>query len=233
MITGRNTDAVIFDLDGVLTDCEALTNAAVSMFHDKGVVVQPEDFLPFVGTGEDPYIGGMAEKYRCGLDLPVAKKRTYEIYLPLVPKHLSAFPRAVECVQSCRAARCRVAVASSADLIKIEANLRKIGLPPAECDRILSAEYVTHKKPAPDIFLAVARKLGVKLDRCTVIEIEDAVNGVQAAKAVGMRCVAMAHSFPARKLSGGDLVRETIAGIILVDLAGSIRTGQLKEGDHG
>lgn len=219
MFAETRLQAVIFDMDGVLTDSEPLINAAaVAMFREKGVRVQPEDFLPFVGTGEDRYIGGVAEKYRVRLDVPAAKKRTYEIYLELVPQQLNAFPGAVECVRSCRASGWKVAVASSADLIKIEANLRKIGLVPAEWDAIVSAEDVTHKKPAPDIFLAAARKLGIRPERCTVIE--DAVNGVQAAKAAGMRCVAVAHTFPAAQLSGANLVRDTIAGITRADLAG-------------
>ena len=90
--------AVIFDMDGVLTDSEPLINeAAVTMFRELGLVVQPEDFLPFVGTGEDRYIGGVAEKYAFPLDGPAAKKRTYEIYLDLVPQKLSAFPGAGGC----------------------------------------------------------------------------------------------------------------------------------------
>ena len=47
-------DAVIFDMDGVITDSEPLINAAaIAMFEEKGLRVLPEDFLPFVGTGED------------------------------------------------------------------------------------------------------------------------------------------------------------------------------------
>jgi len=204
-------------MDGVLTDSEPLINAAaVAMFREKGLNVQPEDFLPFVGTGEDRYIGGVAEKYRFPLDLPAAKRRTYEIYLELVPQRLEAFPGAQTFVRRCREAGLKVAVASSADLIKIEANLRKIGLPPGEWNAIVSAEDVTHKKPAPDIFLAAARKLSVPPSRCVVIE--DAVNGVQAAKAAGMRCVAVAHTFSAEKLAAADLVRPALAEVTLKDL---------------
>ncbi len=96
--------AVIFDMDGVLTDSEPLINAAaVAMFNEQGLVVQPVDFLPFVGAGEDRYIGGVAEKYGFPLDLPGAKRRTYEIYLGLVPSALHAFPGAQDFVRRCRA----------------------------------------------------------------------------------------------------------------------------------
>src|SRR5882672_10953974 len=136
-----NIRAVIFDMDGVLTDSEPLINAAaIAMFREKGLTVQPEDFLPFVGAGEDRYIGGVAEKYHFPLDLPAAKARTYEIYLELVPKQLQAFPGARDLVRACHQAGLRVAVASSADRIKIEANLRQIGLPPESWDGVVCGE---------------------------------------------------------------------------------------------
>src|SRR5574339_693474 len=122
--------AVIFDMDGVLTNSEPLINAAaIAMFKEKGLDVQPADFLPFVGAGENRYIGGVAEKYHFPLDLPAAKKRTYEIYLDLVPTQLEAFPGAYDLVLACRNTALRIAVASSADQIKVVANLQKIRLP--------------------------------------------------------------------------------------------------------
>lgn len=211
--------AIIFDMDGVLTDSEPLINAAaVAMFRERGLEVKPEDFLPFVGTGENRYIGGVAEKYGVGLDILAAKKRTYEIYLDLVPRQLHAFPGAQGLVEECRRAGLRIAVASSADLIKIEANLRQIGLPPEAWDAIVSAEDAAHKKPAPDLFLAAARKLGLMPADCVVIE--DAVNGIAAAKAAGMRCVAVAQTFPAERLVAADLVLPNIASVTLQDLSG-------------
>jgi HAD superfamily hydrolase (TIGR01509 family) len=209
--------AVIFDMDGVLTDSEPLINeAAVAMFHERGIPVAPDDFLPFVGTGENRYIGGVAEKHGVTLDIEAAKHRTYEIYLALVPAKLRAFPGAVEQARAFRAAGFRLAVASSADLIKIQANLDRIGLPTAWWDAVVSAEDAVHKKPAPDLFLAAARRLGVEPAACTVIE--DAINGVQAALAAGMHCIAVAQTFPAERLSAAHRVRPTVADITLPDL---------------
>jgi HAD superfamily hydrolase (TIGR01509 family) len=207
-------------MDGVLTDSEPLINmAAITMFAEQGLKVLPEDFSPFVGTGEDRYIGGVAEKYKFPLNLPAAKKRTYEIYLDLVPEHLEAFPGAQELVAVCRKAGLRTAVASSADRIKISANLQKIGLPLNAWDAVVTGEDIAEKKPAPDIFLKTARQLSQPPDTCVVVE--DAINGVQAAKAAGMRCVAVAHTFAAELLSAADLVRERISGVSPQDLLGS------------
>lgn len=209
--------AVIFDMDGVLTDSEPLIcAAAMEMFRERGVVVRPEDFHPFVGTGENRYLGGVAEKYGMPLDIVEAKARTYVLYLAMVPKQLEPFPGAVELVRKCRAAGLACAVASSADRIKIVANLNKIGLPPATWQAIVTAEDEEQRKPDPAIFLLAAQRLGVQPSRCTVVE--DAVNGIAAAKAAGMRCIAVASTFPASHLVQADLIRPSISAVTLEDL---------------
>lgn len=213
------TAGVIFDMDGVLTDSEPLINAAaVAMFRERGVTVDPEDFLPFVGMGENRYIGGVAAKHGIDLEIEAAKRRTYEIYLDLVPARLRAFPGAADKARAFRSSGLKVAVASSADRIKIEANLGVLGLPISWWDAVVSAEDVVHKKPAPDIFLAAARKLGLVPGVCAVIE--DAVNGIEAALAAGMRCIAVAQTFPATRLAAAHRVRATVGEVTLEDLAG-------------
>ena len=91
--------AAIFDMDGVLADSEPLICAAAcEMFRERGLIVRPEDFHPFVGAGENRYIGGVAEKYGVALDIAQAKARTYELYLRMVPEKLSVFPGAAALV---------------------------------------------------------------------------------------------------------------------------------------
>ena len=210
--------AVIYDMDGVLVNSEPLINAAaIAMYKEMGLIVQPTDFLPFVGAGEDRYIGGVAEKYHFPVDLAAAKRRTYEIYLDLVPSRLEPFPGAYELVCACHNAGLRVAVASSSDQIKVRANLEKIGLPFTFWDMVVTGEQVQHKKPAPDIFLSAAQNLNLKPEECVVVE--DAVNGIQAAKAAGMRCVAVATTFSAERLQEADVVREAISKVKLSELA--------------
>ncbi len=219
MSNNPNIRAVIFDMDGVLTDSEPLINAAaIAMFQELGLNVLPADFLPFVGAGEDRYLGGVAEKYHFPVDLPSAKKRTYEIYLELVPSELKAFPGAQDLVRDCRRAGLHTAVASSADLIKIFANLSQIGLPRETWDAVVTAEDVGPKKPAPDIFLVAAKKMDVEPAACVVLE--DAINGIQAAKAAMMRCVAVAQTFPPERLAQADLVRPMISQVSIEDLTG-------------
>ena len=213
-----NIRAVIFDMDGVLTDSEPLINeAAIAMFKEKGLEVQPDDFIPFLGAGEERYVGGVAEKYNFPLDPVAGKQRTYEIYFELVPTKLETFPGVLELVKTCRTAGLRVAVASSADRVKVSVNLQKIGLPIETWDAVMTGELVKHKKPAPDIFLLAAHTLGVVPAECVVVE--DAVNGIKAAKAAGMRCVGVAHTLAAEALQLADIVREKISVVTITDLA--------------
>lgn len=207
-------------MDGVLTDSEPLINAAaIAMFRELGLAVRPEDFLPFVGMGEDRYIGGVAESYHFPIEIAAAKRRTYEIYLELVPAHLQVFPGAQQLVHSCRKAGLKVAVASSADRVKVAANLSKIELPIEYWDAVVTGENVIKKKPAPDIFLAAAATIEVLAVQCVVLE--DAINGVEAALAAGMRCVAVAQSFAAERLVRAHLVRARIGDLSVNDLLGT------------
>ena len=110
-----------------------------------------------------------------------------------------------------------MAVASSADGNKVSINLQKIGLPAESWDAVISGELVEHKKPAPDIFLLAAKKLAIEPAECVVVE--DAANGIQAAKAAGMRSVGVAHTLPAKDLQAADVVKEKIADVTISDLA--------------
>lgn len=209
--------AVIFDMDGVLTDSEPLINmAAVRMFAELGLKVNPEDFIPFIGTGEDRYIGGVAEKYGFPIDIKSAKNRVYEIYLELVPQYLQAFPGAVDFVKMCKQNGLKISLTSSADIIKIKANLDKIGLPMPYWDVVVSAEDVEKKKPAPDLFLKAIERL--KVEPAESVVIEDSLSGVQGALSAGAWCIAVAHTFPAEKLKIAHLVKYKISDIRIEDL---------------
>ncbi len=203
-------EGVIFDMDGVLVDSEPfICEAAVRVFAERGLTVCPEDFVPFVGAGEDRYIGGVAENYGFTLDIQQAKARTYEIYAEIVRGRLKALPGVREFISKARARGLKLALASSADRVKININLSEMGLPLDTFDAIVSGQDVVKKKPDPEIFLAAAARLRLIPGQCLVVE--DAVNGTSAAKAAGMRCLALTTSFTAEQLSGADWISNTLA----------------------
>jgi HAD superfamily hydrolase (TIGR01509 family) len=203
---------VILDMDGVLVDSEPLIKeAATRMFAEKGVTVHVEDFEPFVGTGENHLLGGVAEKHGVHLDLLRDKARTYAIYLDLIPGRLKPLPGVFEFIAECRRRRLKLAVASSADAVKVEGNLHELGLPPSAFDVLVNGSQVERKKPAPDLFLTAAARLGLDPRDCLVVE--DAVAGVAAAKAAGSRCLALTTSFPAAALSAADWIAPNLAHV--------------------
>jgi beta-phosphoglucomutase len=121
---------IIFDMDGVLVDSEPfICEAAMRMFEATyGQIVKREDFAPFVGAGEDRFIGGVAEKYGITLSMPRDKFRTYEIYLDIIRGRLDPLPGAVQFVRLVKSRGLKSAVATSADRVKTEGNLREIKL---------------------------------------------------------------------------------------------------------
>lgn len=200
MRDGQRLQGVIFDMDGVLCDSEpVICAAAQAMFRERyGVDVPAEDFRPFVGTGEDRYLGGTAAKHGIALRLPEDKVRTYEIYLAMIPGRLHPLPGVAAFVRDCRAAGLRLAVASSADRMKVAGNLAELGLPPERFDAVVTGSDVARKKPHPDIFQLAAERIAVPPELCLVVE--DAINGVQAAKAAGAACLGLTTSFAAEQL---------------------------------
>jgi len=170
-----------------------------------------EDFRPFIGMGEDRYIGGAAETRGIQLDVARDKAQLYVIYQRVIRGRLQPLPGAREFVAGCRGRGLAVAVASGADKIKVYANLEEVGLPPATFDAVVDGNDVVRKKPAPDIFLEAARRLGLPPETCLVIE--DAVSGVAAARAAGSRCLALTTSFTAGELAGSDWIAVDLAHV--------------------
>jgi beta-phosphoglucomutase-like phosphatase (HAD superfamily) len=122
---------VILDMDGVLVDTEAwICRAATAMFAERGLAVKPEDFMPFVGAGEDRYLGGVAEKYGFRFDLERDKARTYRLYAELVRGKLEPLPGAREFIAAGRKRGLKLALATSADRVKMEVTRRSSCWPP-------------------------------------------------------------------------------------------------------
>lgn len=202
--------AVIFDMDGVLVDSEPMIRAAaVKLFDEIGQTVSERDFMDFTGMGENRFIGGVAERYGVSLDIEEAKRRLYEIYGEIIQGNLPPLDGAIDFMKKARDRGLKLAVATSADMTKVRQNLGEIGIPPEHFDACVTGNDIEHKKPAPDIFLAAAAKLGIPAQNCLVVE--DAVSGVQAAKSAGCRCLALTTTFPRYELAQADWISNTLA----------------------
>jgi beta-phosphoglucomutase len=219
----RSIDGVIFDMDGVLCDSEPfIAAAAIAMFRSTyGITPIPHDFAPFVGAGEDRFIGGVAEKYGVTLTMPRDKLRTYANYLDEIKGKLQPLPGAVHFIHACREKGWKIAIASSADRIKVDGNLTQIGVPPQMFDAVVCGDDVERKKPDPQVFLLAAERLGLDPSRCLVIE--DAPNGLRAGKAAGCACLGIMTSFGDAILrdAGANLTARDLSEVTPLSIAGS------------
>ena len=222
----QNMDAMnkryglIFDVDGVIADTEAV-NARVSIkvFSDllgvEGVV--REDFEAGLGRGAEEYVKAAAQVH--GLDLTdeqveQATQLRQEYFLKILTEEpLPPFPGVLEIMdEAMQREEFRVAIATSGTLEKSRAVLNAVGVPYRTMVYI-NGNDVKHKKPDPELFLIAAERIGIDPANCVVIE--DAPNGVQAAKAAGAKCIAVTNSTTAAKLQEADLICKSLEHIDL------------------
>ena len=209
---------LIFDVDGVIADTETLNaHASVLMFQELyGVTVQAEDFRPFVGHGDERYVEGVAEKYGVQVDPVAAVSRRKDNFFKLLANTpLPAMPGVPELIAAAREAEdFKVAIATSGNCDKQFPVIEGTGLKLTEFDAVITGDDVTLKKPDPQIYTLTAQRLGLEPAFCIVME--DAPAGVTAAKAAGMKCVAITSSVDREQLTAADCI---VDSFVELDLA--------------
>ena len=179
-------EAVIFDLDGVLVDSEPVHwRASQRLFAPHHLAAA--EYACFIGVAVEPYMTWARERF--GLREPVA--RLIEHYGEAVTAEIEAgelapLDGARELIEASRARGLRVAVASQSIAAWVEAALRSAGLD-GRFDAVVAGDEVERGKPAPDVYLLAAERLGVAPERC--VAIEDSPAGVRSAAAAGMLVV--------------------------------------------
>ncbi|WP_328869502.1 HAD family phosphatase [Streptomyces sp. NBC_00287] len=184
--------SIIFDLDGTLVDSEP-------NYYEAGRQTLAEHGVPdFSWAEHESYVGistletvtDWKARYRLRAsveELLAAKNRRY---LDLARVSTRAYPEMRKFVELLATEGIPMAVASGSSREAIEAVLVGTGLD-AHLRTVVSADEVDHGKPAPDVFLEAARRLGAEPADCVVLE--DAAPGAAAAHAAGMRCVAIPY----------------------------------------
>lgn len=192
-IPSENMKGIIFDMDGVLVDSEpVMFKAAIKALKEFGVNAKPEDFKPFVGTGERSFLGNVSIKY--GREyIDSMKHLAYEIYCNIVEDEIVLFEGTREILEKLKGRGHKLAVASGADKIKVNANLRAAKLPLDLFDCIITGSDITKNKPDPEIFLKAAERMELNPECCIVVE--DAISGIKGAFAAGMKSLGITSSF--------------------------------------
>jgi HAD superfamily hydrolase (TIGR01509 family) len=179
-------DAVIFDMDGVLVDSEPLGLEAMRRVMARhGVLYTESDNEQFLGvtTGESCRV--LKARHRLAAAERDLARQYLEHLLALIRERPRPMPGVPDVLARLRAAGYRLALASSAEPEVIAANVASIDLAPF-FEAMVSGGEVVRGKPAPDVFVETARRLGLAPAACLVVE--DSRNGLLAAKAAGMSC---------------------------------------------
>lgn len=199
--------AVIFDVDGVLTDSYVSHYKSWQrMFGEIGVEFSDEQFRGTFGrTNRDIF----AQLYP-GEEMTVERAKELGdkkelFYREIIAENFTPLPGAVELIDALVAAGFKLGVGSSGPPENVHLTLEKLGR--ADCfGAVVTGADVTHGKPHPEVFLKAAERLGVAPEHCAVIE--DAPQGVEAANRAGMASIGMLGTTTREKLSHAKLVVE-------------------------
>jgi beta-phosphoglucomutase-like phosphatase (HAD superfamily) len=190
MEDARAIEAVVFDMDGVLIDSEPMWRAVErEVFSGVGIDLVEEDLFPTMGVR----IADVVERWyaRHPWSDP-SREAVADAIVDGVVRAIGDRGRLVDgataAVDHARALGLRVGLASSSPMSVIGAVLSLDGLAD-RFDALVSGEDEELGKPDPAVYLSAARALEVPPERC--LAVEDSINGVRAAKAAGMVCVAV------------------------------------------
>jgi beta-phosphoglucomutase family hydrolase len=185
--------AVIFDLDGTLIDSEENYFLADEiLLSNYGVTFTREDKIKYIGCANHEMMADLKQRYKLAPSVNELIDRKNELYLEIAETNTHVYPEMKRFLDLVLQKKIPVAIASGSSPIILERLLAVTGLKDY-FGVILSAEEVAHGKPAPDVFLEAAQRLGVEPQECIVLE--DSQYGVEAAKRGFMRCVAIPYLF--------------------------------------
>ena len=206
--------ALIFDMDGLLVDSEPVAERAMADFlRDHGHELRPEIFGQLLGRRVPEAIALVAATYGLPGDLDEYVRIYDDLRLAALYGNLRPMPGAAELIAFARSLGLRMALATSNLRRHVDVTLAEVALA-GLFDAEVTGDEVTHGKPAPDVFLLAAERLGV--EPAASVVLEDAPVGIEAAAAAGMRSICVPH------VRSRDLVFPAPPDAILPDLGAVI-----------
>lgn len=183
-------EAILWDMDGTLSDTEPLHQLAYQQWMARfNVDFSEQDYRQFLGATDRVICETLIDTHKLPVSAEQMMLEKEELVLDLLRRQATPRPGVTAVLAAAQRYKLKMAVASSSALATIELVLDTLQIRHL-FDRLASGEEVERSKPAPDVFLLAAKRLGVAPESCLVIE--DSINGIMAAKAAGMKCLAVA-----------------------------------------
>ena len=206
--------AVIWDLDGVIADTGPFHLSAWQQLAEEmgemGLHFTAEDFRQVFGLTNSDCIRMVLAPGISADEVEALAQRKEEIFRAQVKGNIKPLPGVLPLLRSLKQNGFRLALASSTTPENIQMLLSFLGIEQLfEC--LVSVHDVSRGKPDPEGFLLAAKRLGVEPRSCVIIE--DAIDGVTAAKAAGMKCVAVANTHPRERLAAADLAVDSLEAV--------------------
>jgi sugar-phosphatase len=182
--------AIVFDMDGVLIDSEPLwRRAEIACFAEVGVRLEESDCVETQGLRIDEVVEWWHERRPwSGMPKAALAERIVDRVAALIRAEGAPMRGSDDAIAAAAGMGCRLALASSSPKRLIRTVVTRFGWGDA-FDALCSAEDEAHGKPAPDVYRTTLEMLGVAPHEA--LAIEDSINGIRAARAAGLRCVAV------------------------------------------
>ena len=204
--------AMIFDMDGLMVDSEPLAiEAWETIVRRFGHQIDDVMFEQMLGVRQIECAALLLERFHLPIPAEALARERNETFLALLPGRLRAMPGLSVLIAELRARGLKRALATSGERRYVATVMSELNLD-GTFDAVVVAEDVTRGKPAPDVYLLAAERLGLLPAQCLVLE--DAPNGVAAAKAAGTICVAVPNEYTrALDLSAADAVMPSLLAV--------------------
>jgi len=207
---------ILWDMDGVISDSYSLHFAAWrETFAKRGIEFTKQDFTRLFGARNDFIVRKIMGKKFPEADVNIVVQEKEAIFRRKATGQIKPFPGAIRLLTLLKKGNFKLGLVSSApkeniDLVLAELNLAGI------FDCVVFGQEVSESKPSPKIYLLAASRLQATPAECVVLE--DSPLGVKAAKAAGMRCLAITNTHPRENLKEADSVVDSLENVDLVTL---------------
>lgn len=197
--------AVLFDMDGVIADTEALhVDAFEQTLGNHGYELSSDEYERYFAGKSDvagfkDYFGAIQEP----IDLSAIMTEKAQTYLGLATSRLEPYPGAIALIHELVAKKIKLGMVSGSLSGEVALTLKRFGLVDY-FSVIISADSITNSKPDPEGYIAGLHGLSVMANDCIIIE--DSPSGLKAAIAAGVRCVCVTHTHEAIYLPGATLI---------------------------